>query len=805
MRQALLIVLLLALPSIRQPAFAATCTWQASAPANWNDPSQWLNCAGGNGVVAGTPGPADSALLPTGTAPALLTSNVSISALQMQAGSEIGASGPLANRVLTVSSQATLQSARLVTATGADAPTMTLQIPPSATLHLAGNSLVDRAHIDQQGTAVWLGGPDGRLRLANSGDYLNTGTTQVQSDFVLEFMSSNTALTNHGTVLLTPTASLQLQRTASSGGNFNGNGVLDLDQASFNSGPLALSLPQLILRDGTYIGPSNGITITNLLQGFGSITGRLVLGSGSRLDINPMNGNAFATLSISGSMLANANSQFEFDVAGNAAELRDQLLISGSFQSSDLIIVPRLQQGFAPLIDDSVLAIDYGSRISGSSVLRIDSAYALDWWAELSTNEMTLRIVPRLTLADVQRSEGQSGSSLLRFVASLSAPSSRPVGFAYRSIEGTANATLTPIDYTAVNANAQLAPGQTSVAIDVNVQGDILAEGDEAFALEISQNTISNASFGNGQIFGYRAEGVIRDDDQPRQSSVVLVGKDVSTNVNGGSSYLARYARDGSLIDRWRTLTSVGSGHAVTGMCQANNGDVLVTRFATSLGPLRYTANGAPRNLLNTPNIGNDESCIANPDGSFWIGEASLPNTNPSVFSLRQLAGDGRALQTLDLPVGPRGTDWIARAQDGCTLHYTSEGNKVMRYDLCTQSLLPDFVTGLEAPCFGLVQRHNGEWLLACRHRIYRFDSNGQTLQTYARADFGEEDSAGLFALALDPDGTSFWVGGAASGRVYHLQLDGTVITSFATAPGGVSGLWVVSNPDLFADGFELP
>lgn len=784
-------------------ASAATCTWQSAITANWIDPLQWSDCALGSGVVVGTPGPADTAILPSGTGSAQLTSNVTVANLQLQPGAEIGATGALANRILLVSGQATLNAARLVTAPGADSPTMTLSVPAGATLQLSGDVLLDRAHIDLQGQADWQGGVAARLRLANSGDYVSTGITTVQHAFTIEYLSSNTEISNDGTFVVAPSGSVQLVRTASSGGGFNGAGVLDLDHASFNSGALVLNLSHLILRDGQYFGPVMGVTISTLLEGTGTINGRLVLGSGARLDINPFNGQPFGVLSVAGAMVANPGATYVFDVAGSTPTERDQLLVSGSFQTSDWIIEPRLQNGFAPVLDDSVQAIDYGSRIAGSSVLRIDSSYGLDWWAEFTTSELNLRLVPRLMLGDVAISEGQSGSQTLQFQARLSAPTTRNVAFSYRSQDGTANSTVSPLDYTTVNTIAQIPAGQLATSLAVTIQGDMLPEGDEAFALEVIQGTLTNASFGNGQILAYRAEGLIRDDDQPDRDSVILVGKDVSTSASGGSSYLARYQRDGNLIDRWRTLTSVGSGNAVTGMCVATNGDVLITRFSASQGPLRFTVNGAVRSVLNFPNIGNDESCISDTSGNFWIGEATLPNTTPTTFSLRQLAGDGRPLQTLSLPVGPRGTDWIAAAADGCTLLYTSEGSKIMRYDLCTQTALADFATGLEAPCFGLTQRSNGEWLQVCRHRLYRLDANGVVLQTYPRTDFGETDPAGLFALALDPDNESFWVGGAASGVVYRVSMAGTLISSFPTAPGGVSGLAIVRGQYLHSDGFE--
>ena len=97
--------------------------------------------------------------------------------------------------------------------------------------------------------------------------------------------------------------------------------------------------------------------------------------------------------------------------------------------------------------------------------------------------------------------------------------------------------------------------------------------------------------------------------------------------------------------------------------------------------------------------------------------------------------------------------------------------------------------------------------MVACQEAVHRVSPEGVNLHTYTRASIGETDPAGLFAMNLDPDNTSFWTAGALSGNVYHVDIEsGAVLGSFNSGPGGVAGLAVydeLSHEVVFADGFD--
>jgi sugar lactone lactonase YvrE len=206
--------------------------------------------------------------------------------------------------------------------------------------------------------------------------------------------------------------------------------------------------------------------------------------------------------------------------------------------------------------------------------------------------------------------------------------------------------------------------------------------------------------------------------------------------------------------------------------------------------------------------IGDDESCAFDALGNVWIGEAV--SSAADMATLRYVAADGRILQTFQVPVGERGIDWIELDADQCTLYYTSEDSDVRRFDGCTGQALPNFATGLEPRCYALRQLPSRDLMVTCTNRIYRYDQNGAFIREYSRESLGESDVAGLYAVHLDPDGQTFWTGGALSGRVVRARLeDGSVIASFTTGTGGINGLliqdeFVAGIPDvIFADDFE--
>src|SRR4029453_17037096 len=87
---------------------------------------------------------------------------------------------------------------------------------------------------------------------------------------------------------------------------------------------------------------------------------------------------------------------------------------------------------------------------------------------------------PRISINDMTRVEGNSGSTSCIFTVSLSAASGLPVTVTYTTANGPATAGS---DYAAVSATLTFAPGETTKTITVLVNGDRLVPPDETFFL----------------------------------------------------------------------------------------------------------------------------------------------------------------------------------------------------------------------------------------------------------------------------------------------------------------------------------
>lgn len=111
--------------------------------------------------------------------------------------------------------------------------------------------------------------------------------------------------------------------------------------------------------------------------------------------------------------------------------------------------------------------------------------------------------IPDLSIEDASVNEGNSGTTALTFIVSLSGASSDTVSVDYITADRTAAA---PSDYQSSIGTVSFAPGETSKSITVLVNGDTEIEADETFAVNLS-NAV-NADIANGTGIGL----IINDD-----------------------------------------------------------------------------------------------------------------------------------------------------------------------------------------------------------------------------------------------------------------------------------------------------
>lgn len=117
--------------------------------------------------------------------------------------------------------------------------------------------------------------------------------------------------------------------------------------------------------------------------------------------------------------------------------------------------------------------------------------------------------LPAISIDNISKAEGNSGNTIFTFHATLSAPSVLPITVHYATGDVTASA---PGDYAPQTSGiVTFAPGQTSVAIDIQVAGDTAPEGNETFTVTLSAPS-AGATIAAGSGTG---TATILDDDAP--------------------------------------------------------------------------------------------------------------------------------------------------------------------------------------------------------------------------------------------------------------------------------------------------
>lgn len=187
------------------------------------------------------------------------------------------------------------------------------------------------------------------------------------------------------------------------------------------------------------------------------------------------------------------------------------------------------------------------------------------------------------------------------------------------------------------------------------------------------------------------------------------------------------------------------------------------------------------------------ESIVFARNGDFYVGFGGWPG-NPDIVRYNAA---GVFQQAYNVELDRRGTDWLELASDQHTMFYTSEGRRVLRYDVAgAGQQLPDFATlpntyGDYAFALRLLPPGDGSGglLVAQTSDIKRLDGSGNVVQTY---DAPGEDF--WFALNLDPNGTSFWSGGYNSYNLYRFNIATGAVEVGPIAvdpPYGLSGICV--------------
>jgi hypothetical protein len=168
---------------------------------------------------------------------------------------------------------------------------------------------------------------------------------------------------------------------------------------------------------------------------------------------------------------------------------------------------------FGPSESTKTISID----VKGDTIDEFDEQFFVNLWSPVGgiiNDAQGIGTIqdddpaPLLTINDVAKSEGNSGSTSFVFTVTLSDVSGKGVYVSYSTANGTA--TVSDSDYIAKSGTLYIAPGQKTATIAVTVRGDKKKEPNETFYVNLSSAT--NATLSDSQ-----AIGTITNDDGGQQ------------------------------------------------------------------------------------------------------------------------------------------------------------------------------------------------------------------------------------------------------------------------------------------------
>ena len=251
---------------------------------------------------------------------------------------------------------------------------------------------------------------------------------------------------------------------------------------------------------------------------------------------------------------------------------------------------------------------------------------------------------------------------------------------------------------------------------------------------------------------------------------------DVFVAVKNG--LVLHFSSSGTLVD---SLNNQLVGEYVAGMAFDKAGNLYLADFSAS-AVSKFDKYGNLIGTFGSGYSGEPESIVFNDSGDAFVGAVDGDN------NVREFDSTGHLIAQYAPATEDRGTDWIDLARDQHTLYYTSEGLRIMRFDVSTNTQLSDFaVLPSGSTAYALRVLPNGEVIVAAWQAIYRLDPNGNVIQTYTVTG-----NSNWFAVNLDPDGKSFWSGDLNTGDVYKFDIStGNVLQHFSTGTGNCFGLAV--------------
>lgn len=238
-----------------------------------------------------------------------------------------------------------------------------------------------------------------------------------------------------------------------------------------------------------------------------------------------------------------------------------------------------------------------------------------------------------LSITSPSQLEGNSGTSVMPFVISISAPVQGAVSFNAATANGTA--TLLGNDYQAANSALSFASLSTVAQnLNVNIVGDLTVEPDENFVVNLTGLTLPAGIPAGAVTLASNGTGTIRNED----STTLSIANAQTLEGNTGTSNLAFTA----------SLTAP-SATAITANFATSTGTAAASDFTASSGTITF-APGQLTQTINVPILGDtllesDESftlALSAPSGA-TLGNAlatgTILNDDGVVLSINSVRG----------------------------------------------------------------------------------------------------------------------------------------------------------------------
>ena len=192
-------------------------------------------------------------------------------------------------------------------------------------------------------------------------------------------------------------------------------------------------------------------------------------------------------------------------------------------------------------------------------------------------------IAPSLSIGSVSLTEGQSGTTLATFTATLSAASAQTVTVNFATANGTATAGS---DYVAKSGTLSFAPGVSTRPISVTVNGDTTVEPNESFSVTLSSptNAVIGSATGSGTI--------TNDDTAPGLPSLALGNVSLMEGHSGTTlaTFTATLSAASAQIVTVNYATANGTATAGSDYIAASG--TLTFAPGVSTRPINVTVNG---------------------------------------------------------------------------------------------------------------------------------------------------------------------------------------------------------------------